>query len=135
MVTDRDITTRAVARGRADPGTTLSDVMSEHVSWCYEDQAVEDVLQQMSDWQIRRIPVMDRSQKLVGMLSLGDLALKWDADRTAQGLARICEPARPHHLWPTPVDQAADRDQWALQSGSKPRNRQSDAKSQGTAPG
>jgi CBS domain-containing protein len=47
MVTDRDITTRAVARGRADPGTTLSDVMSEHVSWCYEDQAVEDVLQQM----------------------------------------------------------------------------------------
>lgn len=135
MVTDRDITTRAVARGRADPGTTLSDVMSEHVSWCYEDQAVEDVLQQMSDWQIRRIPVMDHSQKLVGMLSLGDLALKWDADRTAQGLARICEPARPHHLWPTPADQPGDPDQWALQSGSKPRNRRSDGKSQGASPG
>jgi CBS domain-containing protein len=134
MVTDRDITTRAVARGRADPGTTLSDVMSEHVSWCYADQAVEDVLQQMSDWQIRRIPVMDHSQKLVGMLSLGDLALKWDSDRAAQGLARICEPARPHHLWPTRTDQATDQGPWALQSGSKPRNRQSEVLSRGNAP-
>jgi CBS domain-containing protein len=134
MVTDRDITTRAVARGRANPGTTLSDVMSEHVSWCYEDQAVEDVLQQMSDWQIRRIPVVDHSQKLVGILSLGDLALRWDADRSAQGLARICEPARAHHLWPTRADPAADPGSWSLQSGSKPRNRQSDAPSRGGSP-
>jgi hypothetical protein len=66
---------------------------------------------------------------------LGDLALKWDAGRTAQALARICEPARPHHLWPTKPDQAADQGLWPLQSGSKPRNRPTDATSQGSGLG
>lgn len=130
MVTDRDITTRAVARGCADQGTTLSDVMSEHVSWCYEDQPVEDVVQQMSDWQIRRIPVLDHSRKLVGMLSLGDLALKWNAGQTAQALARICEPARSHPMWPARADGAAAQAPLAPlapQAGSKPINRRSDA--------
>jgi CBS domain-containing protein len=124
MVTDRDITVRAVARGRADAGTTLSDVMSGHVSWCYEDQPVEQVLQQMSDWQIRRVPVMDRSEKLVGMLSLGDIAVKGDPDQAAQCLMHISEPAHPHPLWPAQTDGPATQPPWPVQSGSKPRNRQ-----------
>jgi CBS domain-containing protein len=127
MVTDRDIALRAVARARADAGTTLSDVMSGHVSWCYDDQSVDDVLQMMSDWQIRRVPVMDRSDRLVGMLSLGDVAVKGDPDQAGQCLMHISEPARPHHLWPAQTDSLAGRTQWGLQSGSKPRNRLSDA--------
>lgn len=132
MVTDRDIAIRAVARARADAGTTLSDVMSGHVSWCYDDQPIEEVLQMMSDWQIRRVPVMDRSEHLVGMLSLGDVAVKGDADQAAQCLAHISEPARPHHLWPAQTDSLAAQAPWGLQSGSKPRNRQ--AQSERSAP-
>lgn len=124
MVTDRDIAVRAVARGRADAGTTLSDVMSGHVNWCYDDQSLDEALQMMSDWQIRRVPVMDRSEHLVGMLSLGDVAVKGDSDQAAQCLAHISEPARPHHLWPAQTDSLAGPAKWDLQSGSKPRNRQ-----------
>jgi len=124
IVTDRDITTRAVARGRADAGTTLSDVMSGHVSWCYEDQPIEQVLEQMAQWQIRRLPVMDHKDHLVGMLSLGDVAVKGDPDHAARCLQQVCEPARPHHLWPAQTDSLAAP--WGLQSGSKPRNRSSE---------
>lgn len=125
MVTDRDITVRAVAGARADAGTTLSDVMSAAVSWCYEDQSIEQALEQMAGRQIRRLPVLDHSQHLVGMLSLGDVAVKLDADRAGQCLEQISEPARPHHLWPAQTDGQAPP--WPLQSGSKPRNRQSPA--------
>ena len=127
IVTDRDIAIRAVARGRADVGTTLSDVMSAHVNWCYDDQPLDEVLQMMSDWQIRRVPVMDRSEHLVGMLSLGDVAVRGDLDQAAQCLAHISEPARPHHLWPAQTDSLAGQAQWSLQSGSKPRNRQAES--------
>ncbi|MBM3362097.1 MAG: CBS domain-containing protein [Betaproteobacteria bacterium] len=132
MVTDRDITVRAVARGRADAGTILSDVMSSHVSWCYEDQPLEQVVEQMSDWQIRRVPVMDRSEQLVGMLSLGDIAVKGDADQAAQCLMHISEPARPHHLWPPQTVGLTTQVPYPVQSGSKPRNRQ--AQTQRPAP-
>jgi CBS domain-containing protein len=120
MVTDRDITVRAVAGARADAGTTLSDVMSAAVSWCYEDQSIEQAVEQMAGQQIRRLPVLDHSRHLVGMLSLGDVAVKLDADQAGQCLEQISEPARPHHLWPAQTDGAAP---WPLQSGSKPRNR------------
>lgn len=126
MVTDRDITTRAVARSRADAGTTVSDVMSEHVSWCYEDQSVDQVLQQMSDWQVRRIPVLDRKERLVGMVSLGDLARQIDAEQVGLCLARISEPAHAHSLWPARRSDLRAAADWALQSGSKPRNRPTD---------
>ncbi len=95
MVTDRDITIRAVAQGRADEGVTLSDVMSSEVSWCYEDQAVEDVMQEMSQRQIRRLPVVDREKHLVGMVSLGDIAAKTGSEDVSQSLADISEPAEP----------------------------------------
>ena len=127
MVTDRDITTRAVARGRADAGTTVSDVMSEHVSWCYEDQSVEQVLQQMADWQIRRVPVLDRSERLVGIVSLGDLARKLDAEQVGRCLSGISAATHVHPLWPARQSDLSAAADWALQSGSKPRNRSSDA--------
>ncbi|MEI7786640.1 MAG: CBS domain-containing protein [Betaproteobacteria bacterium] len=123
MVTDRDIATRAVARSRADAGTTVSDVMSEQVSWCYEDQSVEQVLQQMSDWQIRRVPVLDRNEHLVGIVSLGDLASQLRPEQVGGCLSRISEPAHVHPPWPARRNDLSAAADWALQSGSKPRNR------------
>lgn len=95
MVTDRDITIRAVAQGKADEGVTLSSVMSSEVSWCYDDQPIEEVMQQMSRRQIRRLPVVDREKHLVGMLSLGDIAAKTGDKRVSDSLSDISEPAEP----------------------------------------
>lgn len=95
MVTDRDITIRAVAQGQADEGVTLSSVMSSEVNWCYEDQQVDEVMRDMSQRQIRRMPVVDRDKHLVGMLSLGDIAAKTGGEQVADSLADISEPAEP----------------------------------------
>lgn len=95
MVTDRDITLRGVAQGLACEDTPLSDIMSKEVQWCFEDQAVSEVMAQMGDAQIRRLPVVDREKRLVGMLSLGDIAVKTDEKKVASVLQDISEPAAP----------------------------------------
>ena len=79
MVTDRDITIRAVAEGKSSD-TPVSEVMTDDVVWCSETDSVDDVLQQMSDAQIRRIPVVDSDRQLVGIVALGDIALEEDED-------------------------------------------------------
>jgi CBS domain-containing protein len=74
MVTDRDITLRAVAEG-LDPATTsVRDVMSEEIICCFEDQEVEVAAHLMQSKQIRRVLVLDRDKKLVGIITLADLA-------------------------------------------------------------
>jgi CBS domain-containing protein len=74
MVTDRDITLRAVASG-LDPATTaVRDVMSEEIVCCFEDQEVEVAARLMQSKQIRRVLVLDRDKKLVGIVTLADLA-------------------------------------------------------------
>jgi CBS domain-containing protein len=75
MITDRDITVRAVAEGKA-VDTPVSEVMTDDVIWCGESDPVDEVLQQMGDAQIRRIPVIDDDRNLVGIVSLGDIALE-----------------------------------------------------------
>lgn len=75
MVTDRDITIRGVASGRQVDSTSVSEVMSSDVQCCFEDEQIEAVMEKMRGTQIRRVPVMDRQNRLVGMVSLGDLAL------------------------------------------------------------
>jgi CBS domain-containing protein len=95
MVTDRDITTRATAVGEAPETTAVRDVMSTDVRWCFDNQPVDDVIDQMREMQIRRIPVKNHvTQKLVGIVSLGDLATRHSAeiDRT---LAEISTPSEP----------------------------------------
>jgi len=93
MVTDRDITLRVVARG-LDAGTTeLSAIMSKDVQWCFDDQALEEVMQTMAGAQIRRLPVVNRDKHLVGIFSLGDLATKTDDKQVASVLQDISEPA------------------------------------------
>lgn len=95
MVTDRDITVRGVAQGCAVDQTPLSSVMSENVRWCFEDQDVSEVLDLMRGAQIRRLPVVDREKHLVGIVSLGDLAAKWESDEMPEALADISQPAEP----------------------------------------
>jgi len=94
IVTDRDIVIRgiAAANGGAD-GLTVRDVMTEHVIWAYEDDAVEGAAQRMQDRQIRRLPVLDRDKRLVGIVSLGDLAVRnHDDSLSGQTLEQISEP-------------------------------------------
>ncbi len=79
MITDRDITVRAVAEGKSSD-TAVRDVMTDDVVWCTDTDSVDDVLRQMSDAQIRRIPVVDMNRQLVGIVALGDIALEEDDD-------------------------------------------------------
>ena len=97
MVTDRDIVVRGVAV-EADPRTLkLADVMSTHVRCAREDEDIDKVLGQMAEAQIRRMPVVDGDERLVGIVSLGDIAAK-DADDeadVAMSLGDISSPAEP----------------------------------------
>ncbi|MGH8580053.1 MAG: CBS domain-containing protein [Gammaproteobacteria bacterium] len=88
MVTDRDIVLRAVAEGDID-GATARKVMSSHILYCYADQSVEEVLQNMGENQVRRLPVVDRDKCLVGMVSLADLAMHAPAEKAGEALKGI----------------------------------------------
>jgi CBS domain-containing protein len=95
VVTDRDLTIRSLAQGR-DPGQTqLEQVMSADVQWCYEEQSVEEAAQLMRDAQIRRLPIVDHDRKLVGVVSLGDLASKGGEDEASAALRDISTPSEP----------------------------------------
>ncbi|HYD95931.1 MAG TPA: CBS domain-containing protein [Noviherbaspirillum sp.] len=115
MITDRDITIRASAAGQAPDQASVQDAMSDEVLWCYEDQTVGEVLQHMGDAQVRRIPVMSRDKDLVGMVALGDIAARHDADTDAT-LEEISTPSAPERqggeevrLRRPPSDQADGR--------------------------
>ena len=102
MVTDRDIVVRGVAQG-LDAGTaTLADVMSNHVRTAREDDDLDDTLGTMGMNQIRRMPVVDEQSRLVGIVSLGDIAAKGpdgDVD-VANSLGDISSPAEPDRAGP-----------------------------------
>ena len=80
MVTDRDIALRAVAEGKSLDQTRISEVMTDPVHSGYEDEDIEAVLDKMGDLQVRLIPVLDRAQQLVGIVSLGDFAQRETGD-------------------------------------------------------
>lgn len=92
MITDRDIVVRAVADG-LEPGIRVSDVMTPDVKYCFCDQEVAEVSDNMADIQIRRLPVVDRGKRLVGIIALGDIATCAENDYVADALAGI---SRPH---------------------------------------
>ena len=95
MLTDRDITVRAVAEG-CDPTTTVREAMTPDLAYCFEDQSVEDGVQMMERYQIRRLPILNRTQRLVGMVSLGDLAVsRGNETRVGETLKQVSEPAEP----------------------------------------
>jgi CBS domain-containing protein len=97
MVTDRDIVVRGVAQEGDPRRLKLADVMSTNVRCAREDEDVEEVLGEMADTQIRRMPVVDGQQQLVGIISLGDIAVKDQEDDLdlASSLGGISSPAQP----------------------------------------
>lgn len=96
MITDRDIAVRAVAEGRG-PDTPVRQIMSPEVKYCFDDQSVDEVTQNMGDLRLRRLPVLNRDKRLVGILSLGDLAIDETAqDEAGEALGRISRPGGQH---------------------------------------
>jgi len=74
MITDRDIAIRSVADDKDPRSTKVSDIMSPEVIWCFDDASTEEVAAKMADRQVRRIPIVNRQKKLVGVVALADLA-------------------------------------------------------------
>ena len=97
MVTDRDIALRAVACGRDSTTTTLGDIMTADVKFAFDDQSVDEVLHEMGSSQIRRLPVIDRGHKLVGIVSLGDIAKKRHDAEVAGSLSEISAAGATAH--------------------------------------
>jgi CBS domain-containing protein len=95
MITDRDIAVRAVAAGRL-PDTPVRAVMSDEVMYCFEDQELEEVAQNMGDIKLRRLPVLNGKKQLVGIISLGDIALANGPDGAGAALCDISEPGGLH---------------------------------------
>ena len=96
MLTDRDITVRGVAEG-CDPRTTpVRAVMTPEVEYCFDDQDVDAAARLMKERQIRRLPIVNRERRLVGIVALGDLAVDTDdSRRSGDVLERVSEPAEP----------------------------------------
>src|SRR5262245_35405580 len=96
MLSDRDITVRVTAQGRV-PGTTkVREAMTPEVVFCFEEDSIRDAAQLMERRQIRRLLVLDRSKRLVGIFSLGDLAATTHSQPLAGNvLERVSVPAGP----------------------------------------
>jgi len=95
IVTDRDIAIRGVAAGRP-PETNIRDVMSDEVKYCFADEEAEDVLENMGEIQVRRLPVVDREKRLVGIVSITDLAGNGEALAVGEALGHIARPSGLH---------------------------------------
>jgi len=95
VITDRDIAIRAVAEGLG-PDAKVRDVMSAEVKYCFEDDDIDDVLRNMGELQVRRLPVLDRNKRLVGIVSLSDLAMNGASGHAGEALSDIARPGGEH---------------------------------------
>jgi CBS domain-containing protein len=95
MITDRDIAVRAVAQGKG-PDTPVREVMTADVKYCFDDEDTDQVARNMGDQQIRRLPVVNRDRRLVGILSLGDLAVMQGGQPAGEALTDISRPGGEH---------------------------------------
>ncbi|HEY8251026.1 MAG TPA: CBS domain-containing protein [Burkholderiales bacterium] len=95
MITDRDIAIRAIAKGKG-PDTPVREVMSKDVKYCYEDEDLEHVARNMGDIQVRRLPVVSRDKRLVGIVSLGDVAQNEDSETTGETTAGVSQRGGQH---------------------------------------
>ena len=95
IITDRDIAVRAVAAGKG-PETPIREVMSTEVKYCFEDDDLDEVAQNMADIKLRRLPVLNDEKRLVGIISLADIALAEGPDPAGQALCGISEPGGDH---------------------------------------
>jgi CBS domain-containing protein len=92
MITDRDIAIRAVAQGKG-PDAKVREVMTQEVKYCYEDDDVDNVVKNMAEIKVHRLPVMSRDKRLVGIVSLGDIAIQGDTSQVDTAVSGIKEPA------------------------------------------
>ncbi len=90
MITDRDITIRGTAEGKDAQKVQVRELMSQDVLYCFEDQKLDEVTKNLGDNQVRRLPVLNRQKRLVGILSLGDLAKSSaNPEKVEEALSRI----------------------------------------------
>lgn len=95
MITDRDIAIRGVAQGRP-PDAKVASVMSAEILYCFSDDDTEDVLNNMAEIQVRRLPVLDREKRLVGIVSISDLAGNGEPVHVGEVLGEIARPSGRH---------------------------------------
>src|SRR3954462_12879993 len=99
MITDRDIAIRGIAQGKG-PKTKGREVMTKDVKYCFDDQEVEEVTRNMANIQVRRLPVINHDKRLVGILSLSDIATSHEAIEAAEALSGISQPGGQHSQAP-----------------------------------
>ena len=97
MVTDRDIAIRAVAEGRTGDEARVRDIMSGQVKHIAEDDNVEEVADLMAELQVRRLPVVNRERRVVGIVSLGDIAREKKPRTAGEALQGISRPGGQHN--------------------------------------
>jgi CBS domain-containing protein len=99
VLTDRDIAVRAVAAGRG-PDALVQETMSPEIKYCFDDDDLDEVCENLADQQLRRLPVVDREKNLVGIVSLSDLARKGGGDAAGEALEGITQPGGQHSQRP-----------------------------------
>jgi CBS domain-containing protein len=95
MITDRDVAVRGIALGKG-PSARVREVMSEEIKYCFEDEDVSHVGKNMGSVQVRRLPVVSRDKRLVGILSLGDLATQGKPKAGMEALRGVSEQSTQH---------------------------------------
>ncbi|MGY3615252.1 CBS domain-containing protein [Bradyrhizobium sp. USDA 10063] len=95
MVSDRDIAVRGIGMGRG-PEARIRDVMTAEVKYCFEDQDLDEVTANMGKIQVRRLPVLNREKRLVGIIALGDIAQAKGGDGAGAALSEISRPSAQH---------------------------------------
>jgi CBS domain-containing protein len=95
MITDRDIAIRAVAAGMS-PDTPVSEIMSREVKYCFNDDDLNKVVLNMADIKLRRLPVLNHDKRLVGIVTLADIALSDGPGNAGSALCGISKPGGEH---------------------------------------
>ena len=92
MITDRDITIKIVAARRNPATAKVREAMNEGVVYCFDDQDVQEAAQLMADKQLRRLPILNRDKRLVGIVSIGDVAAQGDPGTAGHALSGVARP-------------------------------------------
>jgi CBS domain-containing protein len=95
MLTDRDIVVRSVAIGK-DGSAKVKDAMTADVKYCFDDEDLDHVVETMGDMKVRRLPVVDRNKRLVGVVALSDIARRHDPRAAGIALGNVSGPGGPH---------------------------------------
>lgn len=95
-ITDRDIVMRCVAKGKANGKALVRDAMTKDVKYCFEDEDMEHVMTNMGDIKVRRLPVLNRDKRLVGIVAIADAVLTYSPESASGALTGICAPSGMH---------------------------------------